>query len=267
MKIYLKIAVLFCLWNFTSTTVLAETQVYGDYNRGCIIGSLPLAEYGIGFQATRRSRDMHYGHPTTIKVIEDIGTKVFAADLGTVLVGNLSKKNGGPLFEHSISHQNGLDFDISYQVATKPLSNIMSASYEFKSLLNADKESLNQKLWNEKIVAILKITAEEPDVERILVDPLIKKQLCETEKHEDWFKKLRPWFKHDNHFHVRLKCPADSKTCVAQDPPPNEIGCDGAAYEWWFSEEAKLMRDGKLPKPAKTTSPAPYPVECEAVLK
>lgn len=267
MKFILKILLIIFIGNLVTKSALAETQVYGDYNRGCIIGSVPLPEYGIGFQSTRRSRGLYFGHPNTIRVIENIGTKIFAEDLGLILIGNLSKPNGGALFEHSISHQNGLDFDISYQLAKKPLSDVMSANFEFKSLLSFDKNSLNKKLWDEKIAEVLKITAEHSEVERILIDPLIKKQLCETEKHEDWFKKLRPWFKHDNHFHVRLKCPADSKTCVSQDPPPNEIGCDGVAYEWWFSEEAKLMRDGKLAKPAKTTPPAPYPKECQEILK
>lgn len=252
---------------FVSVTAQAETQIYGDYNRGCISGSVPLADYGIGFQSTRRSRDMHYGAPSTIKTIETIGTQVFAAGLGYMLVGNVSKKNGGPLFEHSISHQNGLDFDVAYQPVEKPLSEVMSASFDFRSLLSFDKNTLNQKLWNEKTAELLKITAQRPEVERILVDPLIKQQLCVTERHEEWFKKLRPWFKHDNHFHVRLKCPADSKTCVSQDPPPNEIGCDGEAFDWWFSDEAKNMRDGKLKKPTKTTPPKPYPAECNAVLK
>ena len=31
--------------------------------------------------------------------------------------------------------------------------------------------------------------------------------------------RLRPWWAHHDHFHVRLKCPADSPQCVPQEPP------------------------------------------------
>lgn len=261
-------ALIFTLFMFmiSLATTEAHAKVYGDYNRGCLTESAALPEYGIGYQSTRRSRQMFYAHPETIKAIETLGAKVFTEGLGTVLIGNLSKKNGGPLFEHSISHQNGLDFDVSYFVSKEPLSDVMSQNYEFKSLLGYEKNKLNQKLWDEKIAELLKVTAELPQVERILVDPLIKKQLCETEKQEEWFSKIRPWFKHDNHFHVRLKCPQDSPDCVPQAPPSRDFGCEGPEFEWWFSEEAHLMRLGKLKKPSADKKATPYPEVCQSIL-
>ena len=35
--------------------------------------------------------------------------------------------------------------------------------------------------------------------------------MCENEKGDkSWLKKIRPWYGHDNHYHVRHKCPEKS---------------------------------------------------------
>ncbi len=252
---------------FVGGVAFAETQVYGDYNRGCLAGAEELPESGTGFQSTRRGRALHFGHPRTLAAVAALGQKIHDNGLGVLLIGNLSKPSGGPLFEHSISHQNGLDFDVAYKIAAKNLTIKSRESFEFDSVLSSDQKAVDPKKWDDTILDALRLTAEMPEVERILVHPVIKKELCQKRKHEDWFAKIRPWWKHDNHFHVRLKCPADSKTCVAQDPPPAEIGCDGAAFEWWFSEEAELMRKGKIKKPAGKTQTPAYPPECRDILK
>ena len=44
----------------------------------------------------------------------------------------------------------------------------------------------------------------------------------------DWLRKIRPWYGHHYHFHVRLKCPNDAGECVNQHPPPLGDGCDEA---------------------------------------
>lgn len=248
---------------FFTTSVAAKTQIYGNYNRGCIIEAEKLPEFGTGYQSVRRNRHTSYGHASTLETIADLGKKIAATEKGMLIIGNLSTQNGGPLYDHSISHQNGLDFDVAYQIVQKPLSAKASETFEFASILHADHTNINPEKWNDTIAHILKTTAELPQVERILVHPLIKKQLCTTEQEKTWLKKIRPWFKHDNHFHVRLKCPEDSPKCVAQDPPPDEIGCSGEAFAWWFSEEAKLMEAGKLKKPIGKSPTLAYPEECK----
>jgi penicillin-insensitive murein endopeptidase len=41
-----------------------------------------------------------------------------------------------------------------------------------------------------------------------------RKALCrETTGDRKWLGKVRPWWGHDYHFHVRLLCPADSAEC------------------------------------------------------
>ena len=64
-------------------------------------------------------------------------------------------------------------------------------------------------------------------------------------------RKLRPWFGHDAHFHIRLRCPDDGKQCSPQAPIPAGDGC-GKELDWWFSIEART--------PAKRSAPRAEPV-------
>ena len=83
-------------------------------------------------------------------------------------------------------------------------------------------------------------------------------------------RKIRPWWGHDAHFHVRLACPGVEAGCFDQAPPPAGPGC-GKALAWWFSDEA-LNPKPKKPagKPKKKRGPlrlADLPAACGAVLK
>ena len=52
-----------------------------------------------------------------------------------------------------------------------------------------------------------------------------------------WQSRVRPWWAHHDHFHVRLRCPTDSPLCVPQDPVPDD-GC-GPSLRWWFTTDAE----------------------------
>ena len=45
--------------------------------------------------------------------------------------------------------------------------------------------------------------------------------------------KVRPWYGHSDHIHVRLKCPADSPNCRAQPAVPEGDGCDKSLGRWF----------------------------------
>ena len=58
-------------------------------------------------------------------------------------------------------------------------------------------------------------------VERVLVNAAIKKALCrEAGKDRAWLATVRPYWGHDYHMHIRIRCPKDSPDCKPQDPPP-----------------------------------------------
>ena len=50
----------------------------------------------------------------------------------------------------------------------------------------------------------------------IFVNAAIKKALCEKHAGEPWMSKVRPWWGHDYHFHVRLRCPEGHSACENQ---------------------------------------------------
>jgi penicillin-insensitive murein endopeptidase len=90
------------------------------------------------------------------------------------------------------------------------------------------------------------MAASEPGVERVLVHPGVKKKLCDTVTGDrGWLSKIRPFWGHDDHFHIRIGCQPGSPQCKEQWQPTKE-GCD-KSLAWWFTEEP--WRPAKNPKP------------------
>ena len=78
--------------------------------------------------------------------------------------------------------------------------------------------TVDEKLWTAAHMKLLKRAASYGQVERILVHPGIKKKLCDTVAGDrSWLKKIRPFWGHDYHFHIRIKCQAGSAGCKSQD--------------------------------------------------
>ncbi len=128
----------------------------------------------------------------------------------------------------------------------------------------ADRRSVSGA-WTAAHQALLKAAAEDPAVERIFVNAAIKRELCNSEPPgagRGWLGKIRPWYGHDSHFHVRLKCPAGAVACVPQDPVPPGDGCD-ASLAWWFTDEALNPPPGPA---ARDLTMADLPPACADVL-
>jgi len=55
---------------------------------------------------------------------------------------------------------------------------------------------------------LIKRAASYPEVDRIFVHPAIKNVLCgQAGEDRSWLAKVRPWWNHYYHFHVRVACP------------------------------------------------------------
>jgi len=96
------------------------------------------------------------------------------------------------------------------------------------------------------------------------VNPVLKRAVCERAVggfDRRWLQKLRPWYGHDDHFHVRLACPVDSPDCQPQDPLPPGDGC--TAVEWWFSPDAQATQTKRQ---AEAPTPPALPPACQALL-
>jgi penicillin-insensitive murein endopeptidase len=118
-------------------------------------------------------------------------------------------------------------------------------------------------LWDASHARVLEAAARDPRVDRIFVNAHIKQELCRSVRGDrSWLRKIRPWHRHDDHFHMRLACPADSPDCIPQKPLAPGDGCD-ASLDWWLS--LPPLR----PLPENHHGPAPSPAlprACRAVL-
>jgi penicillin-insensitive murein endopeptidase len=261
-------------WSITWSTSLALTwgdvqepirgtpQAIGSYAAGCIQGAISLPPEGQGYQVMRPHRRRFFGHPLLVRYLQELGAAADQQGFGGLLIGDLGQPRGGPMSFGHRSHQNGLDADIWFWrprdgiVLTVADREIIAAP----SMLIPDGKGLDAQQWSPRHAGVLRLALGFDVVARIFVNPVIKRALCEQFPGASWLQKLRPWWGHDDHFHVRLRCPSGEATCQDQDPLPAGDGC-GADLAWWFSEEARQ------PRPPVDSAKVPLPAACEAILR
>jgi penicillin-insensitive murein endopeptidase len=249
---------------------LGKAMAIGYYPRGCLQGGVPLPVTGPTWQVMRVSRNRNWGHPSLVKFLEKFAPRAAkATGWKGILVGDMAQPRGGPLpFGHT-SHQIGLDVDIWFMPMP---DHVLSADEREKtSAINVvadDWKHLNPKTWTPQHIAFIKAAAEQPEVERVLVNAAIKQEMCRVEgKKADWMAKVRPWYGHHDHIHVRLECPEGSPNCRKQPPVPEDDGCSAKALEYWFSD--KVLHPPKPATPAKPPRPitlTDLPPACKSVL-
>jgi penicillin-insensitive murein endopeptidase len=241
----------------------------GFYSRGCLAGGQSLAVDGDAWQVMRLSRNRNWGHPQLVAVVERIARQAKAEGVWPgLLVGDMSQPRGGPMLTGHASHQIGLDADV--WLTPMPARTLTRAEREEMSavdMVRADKLDVEASRFTRGHVEVLRIAAQQPDVERVLVNPAIKKALCRDARGDRrWLAKVRPYWGHNYHFHLRIACPAGDATCQAQEPPPQGEGCD-ASLDWWFTEAVLNPKPDPNWKPRPPITLAQLPAECRMVLK
>jgi penicillin-insensitive murein endopeptidase len=251
-------------WGAVVAPSPGPTRVIGGPANGCIAGAAALPADGPGFSAIRVSRHRFYGHPDTIAFVERLGLAARAAGLAPFYVGDMAQPRGGPMNSGHGSHQNGMDVDIWFNLDAKPTLAVAAREIvDLPSMVLADKSAIDPKRFGARQVTLLRLAAGDARVDRIFVHPTIKRALCDglAGPERGWLHKLRPWYGHDEHFHVRLSCPAGAPACVGQAPVPPGDGCD-ASLAWWLEPHPPA------PKPAVPRPPKPkLPAQCAAVLE
>lgn len=246
-----------------------HSRAYGGYAKGCMGGGEKLAETGPTWQAMRLSRNRNWGHPDTIAFIERLSA--FAAKQkgwSGLYIGDISQPRGGPMLTGHRSHQIGMDIDIWMNPAKQlDLSKRDRENLSAISMRRAKGAYVNDR-WTPQHHAILRAAAKDPAVARIFVFPGAKVQMCTDEKgNRNWLRKIRPWWGHHYHFHVRLSCPKGSRDCVDQAPPPEGDGCADA--EKWVADILNPPPpdpNAPPPKPRREYVLADLPKQCARVL-
>ncbi|MGC3937908.1 penicillin-insensitive murein endopeptidase [Roseobacter sp. EG26] len=243
---------------------------FGSYAKGCLAGSERLAESGPTWQAMRLSRNRNWAHPETVDFVRRLSAKA-ARQPGWngLYVGDLSQPRGGPMLTGHASHQIGLDADIWL----RPADNLSLSAAQRESIssisMRRNKGAFVNENWTPAHHEILKAAASDPRVARIFIFPGAKVQMCNDAKGDrSWLRKIRPWYGHHYHFHVRLSCPAGAKGCVNQNPPPAGDGCaDAQAWVNNILNPPPPDPNAPKPKPKREILLADLPQQCAAVLQ
>jgi penicillin-insensitive murein endopeptidase len=220
----------------------------------------------------RLSRNRNWGTPQLLDFLERFASDARALDgWPGLLVGDMSQPRGGPMITGHSSHQIGLDVDIWLT----PMPDRILTPQERENMMAVsmlkDPFTVDPDKWTPLHTKLIKRAASYPEVVRIFVHPAIKKVLCDQAGNDRaWLGKVRPWWNHYYHFHVRVACPPEDSDCEPQKPPNGDDGC-GQELSIWFAmlKKAAIAGAGQpatgVPRKSSLTM-SKLPQECGTVL-
>ncbi len=190
-----------------------KARSIGSYAKGCLAGGAELPTDGPTWQAMRLSRNRNWGHPVLIDYLKDLASDAPKVGWNGLLVGDIAQPRGGPMTSGHASHQIGLDADIwltempNRRLTAQEREDISAISMLIgpMDVKGADRR-VDPRKWSDDHARLIRRAASDQRVARIFVSPTIKKALCDFEKggNRAWLRKVRPWWGHHYHFHVRL---------------------------------------------------------------
>ena len=240
--------------------------------KGCLAGAVALPINGPDWQVMRLSRNRNWGTPQLLDFLEKFASDARALDgWPGLLVGDMSQPRGGPMITGHSSHQIGLDVDIWLT----PMPDRILTPQERENMMAVsmlkDPFTVDPDKWTPLHTKLIKRAASYPEVVRIFVHPAIKKVLCDQAGNDRaWLGKVRPWWNHYYHFHVRVACPPEDSDCEPQKPPNGDDGC-GQELSIWFAmlKKAAIAGAGQpatgVPRKSSLTM-SKLPQECGTVL-
>ena len=246
------------------------TRSIGGYTKGCLAGAAQMPLNGDTWQVMRLSRNRYWGHPDMIALLKRLAANAHRdAGWPGILVGDIGQPRGGPALSGHASHQIGLDADIWLTpMPDRKLSREDREEMSAVMMVRDDRLDIDPRVFTSGHVLVIRDAAREPAVQRIFVNPAIKKALCREAKGDrSWLSKIRPWWGHDYHFHIRMRCPAGSPACEGQKPQAEGEGCKPSDLAFWFKDS--VLHPKPPPKPPKPRPPmtlAQMPANCRTVL-
>lgn len=248
-------------WSKVQGPKKGPPRAIGQPGAGCVQGAATLPLRGPGFVVVHPERHREFGHPSLIAFIRAVATQARKEGVGPLLVGDLGQARGGPTPTGHRSHQSGLDVDLWYR---GPVGPSPAGKYHAAPTVVDLRSKKMLPAWTSQVASLVVLAAKRAEVDRIFVHPSVKRALCQDKvRRGPWLERVRPWWGHHDHFHVRLRCPSDSPDCEASPPIPAGEGC-GAPLDWWFSDDASKT-GAKRGKPGENAPAMPEP--CEQVLE
>ncbi|MPY26095.1 penicillin-insensitive murein endopeptidase [Shewanella sp. YLB-07] len=259
--------------------VLSVTKIgslaIGSYANGCLAGADALPLEGEGYQVIRTSRNRYYGHPELISFVQEFAKQLNQSEGDGLLIGDISMPRGGTFTSGHASHQIGLDVDIWFRRAAQMQTLARRESPEELDVVNQGAFKLNDN-WQEAHAEMIRLAALDPKVARIFVNPVIKQELCRRSlqvslsgstksKEYSWLNKVRPWWGHSFHMHVRLHCPLGDSLCRNQQPPRPGSGCEDIG--WWKRQLSGVKQPTDKTKKPEAKHVRVKPEQCAQLLK
>jgi penicillin-insensitive murein endopeptidase len=248
-------------------------KVIGEYAKGCIGGAVQMPITGDTWQVMRLSRNRNWGHPDMIALLKRLSVDAHKdAGWPGILVGDIGQPRGGPALSGHASHQMGLDADVWLTPMPDHLfSRLEREETSAVMMVRDDRLDIDPKAWTPQHWMVIRDAAMEPAVQRIFVNAAIKKALCREAKGDrSWLEKIRPWWGHDYHFHIRMRCPPGATECHGQKDQDGGDGCRPSDLAFWFKDSTLHPK----PEPPPTEPPKPkigitmaqMPAGCKTVL-
>ena len=249
-------------WGRVGDPAGGPARVVGFYSNGCIAGARAVPRIGPGYVVLRPQRNRFWGHPAMVRFVGDLA-RPYAKTGEVLLIADIGQPRGGPANGHA-SHQMGLDADIRLTIVPRVrVTDAYRSNPPRISMLDSNRKALDPRRFSDRQTALIRAAARDPRVDRLFVNPVIKRALCRRPvASRGWLRKVVPWYGHDAHMHVRLRCPPGSPACVRQKTLPTGDGCGNRLTRWFIKAPSKPR---KIKRPRRVKPPLPR--ACGAVLR
>ena len=210
----------------------------------------------------RLSRNRVWGHPALVAFIERLA--IGARDDGWpgLLVGDMAQPRGGDAHRPRLAPDRARRRPLADPDAG-PAAQRRGTGNDF-GRLHAPARTVDETRFTDAHIALIR-RASLIRRSRGSSSTRIKQALCARATGDRaWLNKVRPWWGHDAHFHVRLACPPGERRCRDQEAPPPGDGC-GDDLAWWLTDEPWKPKPPGPPTPPLRL--ADLPAECTAVLR
>jgi penicillin-insensitive murein endopeptidase len=168
-----------------------------------------------------------WGLPDLVRLLRSTADEVAGKHKGAVLfVGDLSAKGGGPLSGHN-SHQSGRDADVGFFLVNSKGKSVNPKRFMAFSADGHSRDADWARFDDGRNWTLVEALLKDERVRYVFVSNALKARLLKfaSKKHVSEALMTRAASimmapdhvdVHDDHFHVRLSCPASSKDCVEE---------------------------------------------------